>query len=60
MAAPLKTVGLRELEALRRRTKRQAAMERVAPADATYILVRLDEIEARIINMREEGVDSDD
>lgn len=60
MAAPLKTAGLRELEALRRRAKRQLAMERVAAADVDYIVKRLDEIEARIISMREEGPEDDD
>ena len=59
MAAPLKTAGLRELEALRKRTRRQLAMERIAPVDADYILDRLDEVEVRIIEMREEGGDLD-
>jgi hypothetical protein len=60
MAAPLKTVGLRELEALRKRTRRQLAMERIAPSDAEYIIHRLDEVEVRIIQMREEGEDYGD
>lgn len=59
MAAPLKTAGLRELTALRRRVARQAAMERIGWDDAKYINTRLDEIEARIIAMREEGVEDD-
>lgn len=57
MAAPLKTVGLRELEALRKRARRQLAMERISPKDAEYILHRLDEVEVRIIHMNEEGGD---
>jgi len=59
VAAPLKTVGLRELEALRKRARRQLAMERISPADADYILDRIDQIEVRIIEMREEGEDGD-
>jgi hypothetical protein len=60
MAAPLKTAGLREVEALRKRAKRQFAMERISGADTEFILTRLDEIEARIVGMREEGPDYDD
>lgn len=59
MAAPLKTAGLAELAAIRKRVKRQLAMERIDRADHDYIISRLDEIEARIINMREEGHDGD-
>ncbi len=60
MAAPLKTAGLRELEALRKRVRRQFAMERISGADTEYILERLNEVEAYIIKMREEGPDYDD
>jgi hypothetical protein len=60
MAAPLKTAGLRELAALRKRAKRQLALERVAAEDVGFIVKRLDEIEARIIEMREEGADDGD
>jgi len=60
MAAPLKTAGLRELEALRKRVRRQFAMERISGVDAEYMLTRLDEVEAYIIKMREEGPDYDD
>jgi hypothetical protein len=60
MAAPLKTAGLRELEALRKRVRRQFAMERITGADAEYILTRLNEVEAYVIKMREEGPDYDD
>ena len=55
MAGPLKTAGLRELAAVRKRVKRQLAMERIGRADAEYLSARLDEIEARIVSMREEG-----
>lgn len=60
MAAPLKTAGLRELEALRKRAKRQLAMERADRSDIEYITTRIDEIEARIIKMREEGTEDDE
>ncbi len=60
MAAPLKTAGLRELASLRKRAKRQLAMERVGAVDVDYIVSRLDEVEARIIEMREEGMEDGD
>lgn len=60
MAASLKTAGLRELEALRRRVRRQFAMERISGQDTEFLIKRLDEIEAHIIKMREEGPDHDD
>ena len=60
MAAPLKTAGLRELEALRKRVKRQFAMERIGGHEAHEIQTRLDQIEAIIVKMREEGLDYDD
>jgi hypothetical protein len=49
----LKDVGLAEVSALRRRVRRLLALERVFPADAEYIVTRLDEIEARIVSMTE-------
>lgn len=49
----LKDVGLAEVATLKRRTRRLLALERVGPADAAYITKRLDEIEARIVSMRE-------
>lgn len=54
MALPLKIAGLRELRALATRNARQLAMGRIAQTDHDYIKLRLDEIEARIIRMREE------
>jgi len=57
MALPLKTAGLKELEALRARTRRQLALDRIHPEDADYILTRLSEIEARVIRMNEKGGD---
>ncbi|MBK8246372.1 MAG: hypothetical protein IPK85_03095 [Gemmatimonadetes bacterium] len=59
MARPLKTAGLAELTAVRKRVKRQLAMERIDRADHDYIVQRLDEIEARVVGMREEGGDGD-
>lgn len=53
MTRPLKDVGIREVATLRRRTRRLLALGRVLPADADYIVVRLDEIEARIVQMHE-------
>lgn len=50
---PLKDAGLAEVGALRRRTRRQLALGRVLPADAEYIVRRLDEVEARIVSMQE-------
>lgn len=49
----LKDVGVAEVAALRRRTRRLLALGRVLPVDATYIVRRLDEIEARIVQMQE-------
>jgi hypothetical protein len=53
MARPLKDAGLREVAALRRRARRQLTLARVLPEDAAYIIVRCDEIEARIVSMQE-------
>lgn len=50
---PLKDAGLAEVQALRRRTRRQHAMSRIAAADFEYIDSRLDEVEARIVSMQE-------
>lgn len=50
---PLKTRGLYELAALRRRVRRQRAMGRINKNDFEYIDVRLDEVEARIVSMQE-------
>jgi hypothetical protein len=53
MTRPLKDVGVREVAALRRRTRRLLAMGRILPLDAEFIVRRLDEIEARIVQMHE-------
>lgn len=49
----LKDAGAAEVSALRRRVRRLLALDRVFPADAAYIVERLDEIEARIVAMTE-------
>lgn len=50
---PLKDAGLAEVQALRRRVRRQHAMSRIDVADFKYIDTRLDEVEARIVSMQE-------
>lgn len=50
---PLKDAGLAEVQALRRRTRRQLAMGRIGKADFEYIDTRLDEVEAKIVSMQE-------
>jgi hypothetical protein len=57
VALPLKTAGLAELTAFRKRLNRQLAMERIHKEDYNYIIGRLGEIEARVISMIEEGGD---
>jgi hypothetical protein len=49
----LKDAGMAEVAALRRRTRRLLAMERVFPVDAEFIIDHLDQIEARIVSMQE-------
>lgn len=55
MARTLKTKGLEELDALRRRARRQQGLGRIGSKDAEYIVTRLNEVEARIISMTEEN-----
>lgn len=54
MAEPLKTAGLRELARLRKRVRNQRAWGRIGRNDSDYIEERLNEVEARIINMTEQ------
>jgi hypothetical protein len=54
---PLKVAGVEACDRLRRRTRRALAMGRIHPHDATYITLRLDEIEARIVAMWETNED---
>lgn len=55
MARGLKTRGLQELELMRARARRQHALKRISREDCEWLVGRLDEIEARIINMTEKG-----
>lgn len=57
---PLKTSGLEELRRLRSRTRRQLALGRILKDDWEFIDVRLDEIEARIISMKETDEDGEE
>ncbi len=50
---PLKTQGRAELETLRNRAGRQFGMGRITEPDYLYIRERLDEIDARIVEMEE-------
>jgi hypothetical protein len=58
MARGLKTRGIQELELVRARARRQHALKRIRREDCEWIVARLDEVEARIIQMEEKG-DSD-
>lgn len=49
----LKDVGIAEINKVKRRTLRLLALGRILPADALYITKRLDEVEAKIVSMRE-------
>lgn len=53
MALPLKTKGLEELYSLKRRVKRQKAMERISKSDHDYLVSMLDDVEAKIVRMQE-------
>ena len=55
MARTLKTKGLEELQALRTRARRQQGLGRIGAADAEFIVSRLNEVEARIVSMREKN-----
>jgi hypothetical protein len=53
MAGTLKRIGLIELEALIKRTRRQLALGRISEINATFIVERLLEVEKRIEQMEE-------
>lgn len=55
MAKPLKTAGMQELEAFRRRVMRQFSMERIKRADANKILDHITQIEKVVTEMWEDG-----
>ena len=49
----MKEVGLKEVQSARSRVRKLWGMERINRSDFEYIDVRLDEVEARIVSMRE-------
>jgi hypothetical protein len=53
MAGSLKSFGIVELNALRKRTKRQYALGRINRGDHDVLLKKMDELEAYIIKMPE-------
>lgn len=53
MARSLKTAGIRELNQLRARARRQHALRRITQTDAQYVCELIDLIEARIVTMHE-------
>lgn len=53
MVRPLKERGVDDVDSVRRRVRRLLGLSRVLPDDAAYIVERLDEVEARIVSMRE-------
>ena len=59
MARGLKSAGMEELRALRRRTIRQHSMGRISKADRDAICGWIDCIEARIVIMPE-AIDDDE
>lgn len=54
MARGLKTAGIDEVRALRRRVVRQEALGRIGEGDADYLKTKCDEIEERINYMHED------
>lgn len=55
VAKGLKSNGMKELKSLKARTLRQHALGRIGFRDKEFLLGHLNEIEARIIKMYEEG-----
>lgn len=60
MAKSLKSNGLVEVRSLRARITRQFGLGRIGQPDHDYLLTRAQEIEARIVEMREDGEDVGD
>jgi hypothetical protein len=50
---PMKEVGLTEIQSARSRARKLWGMNRINRTDFQYIDQRLDEVEARIVSMRE-------
>jgi len=59
VARALKTMGLVELDSLRRRAIRQLALKRITPDDCNSIVKMVDELEAFIIKMPEKGAEDE-
>jgi hypothetical protein len=57
MVAPLKTRGLKEIQSLLQRATRLYGLRRISTDDFRFLEKRLKEIEARVISMRERGVE---
>lgn len=57
MVAPMKTRGLLDVQELLRRAGRLYGLRRIGSEDFRYIETRLKEVEARIIQMTEQGVE---
>jgi tRNA A37 threonylcarbamoyladenosine dehydratase len=57
---PMKVSGLAEIRSARARAVKLQAMERIDKPDLDYIVERLDEVEAKIISMREVGEDGEE
>lgn len=55
MARGLKTAGLEEIRAIKRRVLRQHAMGRISRPDREYLIGLIDLFEARVIRMSEKG-----
>lgn len=49
----IKSVGMDDLGRLRRRIQRSHAMNRIGRSDAEYLLSLVNQMEARIVEMRE-------
>jgi hypothetical protein len=57
MVAPMKTAGLLAVQGLLARATRLYALRRIGEDDFRYVEQRLKEVEARIIAMRESGIE---
>ena len=57
MAKGMKSRGMMELRALKKRLNRQHSLGRISRTDADFIRDLLDQVEARIITMEEKGED---
>lgn len=53
MARSLKVRGMEELDSMRRRVRRQHALGRISRPDADWLVRRINQIESRIVSMRE-------